>query len=430
MRGNISTNRASAPSPPTRPGRQAPAACRSAARAIGLPTGSSLLQQGRTASGGSRCRTAVRARLAACGRTDSAATTIRFWTIGREGEVVAQLLPEFERAHPGVRIEIQQIPLTAAHEKLLTAFAGDALAGHLPARQYLDSRIRRARRTRTVAAVRRCIDGRAQRRLLSRHLGHQRRSMASLYGVPWYVDTRLLFYRTDLLAKAGFDHAPRDWDEWRRAMAAIKAQGGSGQIRDLPAAQRVRAAARPGAAAARSAAARQRHARQLRKRRIPPRAGVLRRDVPQRLGAADEQHADLQRLGRIRARLLYVLHHRTLEHRRIQAPRAADRRPVEHGAAAGIRGPWRRRGRRFELRDLPQFDAQADRLGTRRVSVRGRAAAEILRTDRRSAAAAQRLELSGAGAAMSMRTRSTSNSSTSRRRRRCRSGSASPRRCA
>src|SRR5207244_12815962 len=42
------------------------------------------------------------------------------------------------------------------------------------------------------------------------------------YGVPWYVDTRVLFYRRDLLAKAGFDAPPRDWDEWLRMLAAIK----------------------------------------------------------------------------------------------------------------------------------------------------------------------------------------------------------------
>src|SRR6185312_8317104 len=62
----------------------------------------------------------------ACARHDDV-TVIRFWTIGREGEVVRELLDEFERAHPGVRVESQQMPLTAAHEKLLTAFAGDSL---------------------------------------------------------------------------------------------------------------------------------------------------------------------------------------------------------------------------------------------------------------------------------------------------------------
>jgi multiple sugar transport system substrate-binding protein len=40
------------------------------------------------------------------------------------------------------------------------------------------------------------------------------------------VDTRLLFYRRDLLARAGFDRPPRDWDEWSRQLAAIKAMVG------------------------------------------------------------------------------------------------------------------------------------------------------------------------------------------------------------
>ncbi|HEV3455952.1 MAG TPA: extracellular solute-binding protein, partial [Thermoanaerobaculia bacterium] len=49
---------------------------------------------------------------------------LEMWALGREGEVVQQLLPEFERHHPGLRIEVQQIPFIAAHEKLLTAFVG------------------------------------------------------------------------------------------------------------------------------------------------------------------------------------------------------------------------------------------------------------------------------------------------------------------
>jgi len=40
------------------------------------------------------------------------------------------------------------------------------------------------------------------------------------------VDTRLLFYRRDLLAQAGFPRPPQSWTEWSRAMAAIKARTG------------------------------------------------------------------------------------------------------------------------------------------------------------------------------------------------------------
>lgn len=48
-------------------------------------------------------------------------TTLRFWAMGREGEVVQALAVDFERENPGVRVDVQQIPWSAAHEKLLTA---------------------------------------------------------------------------------------------------------------------------------------------------------------------------------------------------------------------------------------------------------------------------------------------------------------------
>ena len=53
------------------------------------------------------------ALLGACsfpaGSADSR-TTIRLWGLGREGEVVRQLVPDFERRHPELRLLVQQIP--------------------------------------------------------------------------------------------------------------------------------------------------------------------------------------------------------------------------------------------------------------------------------------------------------------------------------
>ena len=60
-------------------------------------------------------------------RSSSSETVLRFWAMGREGEVVVDLVREFERAHPGIRVNVQQLPWTAAHEKLLTAFAGGTM---------------------------------------------------------------------------------------------------------------------------------------------------------------------------------------------------------------------------------------------------------------------------------------------------------------
>ena len=67
------------------------------------------------------------AALAACRGVEAGEQVTRgFWGMGREGEVVQELVRDFERAHPGVRVRVQQIPWTAAHEKLLTAHVGDA----------------------------------------------------------------------------------------------------------------------------------------------------------------------------------------------------------------------------------------------------------------------------------------------------------------
>ena len=163
--------------------------------------------------------------VAGCGRRDDGREVVTFWAMGYEGEVVAQLLPDFERAHPGIRVELQQQPWTAAHEKLLTAFAGNALPdvcglgntwipefAALGALQPLDARIA-ATPSLNVGDYfpgiwdTGVVDG-------------------TVYGLPWYTETRLPYYRSDLLAKAGIATPPRNWDQWRVAMAAIKREVG------------------------------------------------------------------------------------------------------------------------------------------------------------------------------------------------------------
>jgi multiple sugar transport system substrate-binding protein len=44
----------------------------------------------------------------------------------------------------------------------------------------------------------------------------------TLFGIPWYVDTRLLYYRKDLLRQAGFDGPPQTWQQWSDMLGAIK----------------------------------------------------------------------------------------------------------------------------------------------------------------------------------------------------------------
>jgi multiple sugar transport system substrate-binding protein len=45
------------------------------------------------------------------------------------------------------------------------------------------------------------------------------------YGVPWYVETRALYYRTDTAEAAGITAAPTTWDELKATAKALKGQG-------------------------------------------------------------------------------------------------------------------------------------------------------------------------------------------------------------
>jgi multiple sugar transport system substrate-binding protein len=156
--------------------------------------------------------------LAAC-RTEPDRAVVEFWAMGREGEMVQTLMPEFERRNPGIRVKVQQIPWSAAHEKLLTAYAGDALPdlfqlGNTWIPEFV-----------TLKALD-PIEGLLRRGDFFEGILQTNEMDGRLYGVPWYVDTRLLFYRTDILAKAGFSEPPDTWREWTAVMARIKALPG------------------------------------------------------------------------------------------------------------------------------------------------------------------------------------------------------------
>lgn len=158
--------------------------------------------------------------LAGCQETSGTPTVVQFWAMGREGEVVRQLIPEFERAHPGIRIDVQQLPWTAAHQKLLTAFAGEALpdVAQLGNTWLPEFVALHALDPVPPPVVDRgdYFPGIWQTNVIDQ----------TAYGVPWYVDTRLLFYRRDLLAEAGYAAPPTTWAEWTDMLRAIKQRTG------------------------------------------------------------------------------------------------------------------------------------------------------------------------------------------------------------
>ena len=143
--------------------------------------------------------------------------------MGREGEVLSQLIAGYEKEHPDIHVEVQQIPWTAAHEKLLTAYVGDAtpdiaMLGNTWVPEFVA--------LNALEPLDPYANGSGEVRRSDFFEGIWKTNVVNgkTYGIPWYVDTRLIFYRSDILAKAGYTQFPTTWADWIAAMKKIKAQ--------------------------------------------------------------------------------------------------------------------------------------------------------------------------------------------------------------
>lgn len=159
---------------------------------------------------------------AACSRSGEPGS-IRFWAMGNEGGNVPKLLPAFERSNPGVHVKVQPLPWTAAHEKLLTAYAG----GSLPdvsqiGNTWLAELVAIGALAPLPPSRRGLLQDQFEAVLDTNRIGD------TVYGIPWYVDTRLQFYRRDLFRRAGHDAPPETWADWKDALHQVKRVAGAG----------------------------------------------------------------------------------------------------------------------------------------------------------------------------------------------------------
>ena len=164
-----------------------------------------------------------------CRATPASTGEVELWALGVEGEVVARMIPGFESAHPGIRVRVQQIPWSAAHEKLLTAYVGGAMpdvfqVGNtwipefvaLGAVEPLNDRIARS----PALSIDDYFSGIVEANVVE----------GAMYGLPWYVDTRVVFYRSDILDSVGYGAPPRTWRAWVDAMTRVQARAAPGDF--------------------------------------------------------------------------------------------------------------------------------------------------------------------------------------------------------
>ncbi|HZF98127.1 MAG TPA: sugar ABC transporter substrate-binding protein [Pseudoxanthomonas sp.] len=164
--------------------------------------------------------------LTGCSGRGDGRETVNFWVMGYEAQVVRQLLPEFERRNPNIRVKLQQMPVLSAHEKLLTAFAGESLPDVSPLGNTWIPEFAALGALEPLGPYIAATPG------FDAHDFYPGAWDAGVVegqvlAVPWYSETRLLFYRADILARAGVEKPPVGWDQWRQAMAAVKAEVGA-----------------------------------------------------------------------------------------------------------------------------------------------------------------------------------------------------------
>lgn len=144
--------------------------------------------------------------------TKSDESVINFWGLGSEGEYVKKLIPQFEKENPGIKVQVQMIPWTAAQEKLISAFASDNLPDVF---QLGNTWIPQFAQLEGILELNHFLNNSRVVKKENYFPGIWDTNIIDtlVYGIPWYIDTRVLFFRTDVLKKAGFDYPPKTWDE-------------------------------------------------------------------------------------------------------------------------------------------------------------------------------------------------------------------------
>ncbi|MEU0919882.1 sugar ABC transporter substrate-binding protein [Streptomyces cyaneofuscatus] len=169
---------------------------------------------------------ALAVTLSACGSSggDVAADekqTLTVWAMGAEGEKLAEVAKVYEKANPNITVKVTPVGWDVAHQKLVSAAAAGTLPdvaqmggsymgefAELGVLEPVDTKVFDKKDFFPAGWEQGEVDGTA-------------------YGVPWYVDTRVLYYRTDLAEKAGVTKAPTNWKELQDLATAYQKKAGT-----------------------------------------------------------------------------------------------------------------------------------------------------------------------------------------------------------
>ncbi|MFE2090133.1 sugar ABC transporter substrate-binding protein [Streptomyces sp. NPDC059460] len=147
--------------------------------------------------------------------------TITVWAMGAEGEKLADVAKVYEKSHPNITVKVTPVGWDVAHQKLVSA----AAAGTMPDVAQMGGSYMGEF---SELGVLEPVDTKAfDKKDFFASGWNQGEVDGTAYGVPWYVDTRVLYYRTDLAEKAGIDKAPTNWKEMQDLATAYQKKAGT-----------------------------------------------------------------------------------------------------------------------------------------------------------------------------------------------------------
>ena len=146
--------------------------------------------------------------------------TLTVWAMGNEGVKLKTLADAFVAEHPGVTVNVTPVDWGQAVAKIQTAIAGKQTPD---VSQMGTDMMGQFAATGALEPVPANFDASA----FFESAWNTNIVDGTVYGVPWYVETRLLYYRTDIAEKAGITAAPATWDDLTAMAKALQDKGGA-----------------------------------------------------------------------------------------------------------------------------------------------------------------------------------------------------------
>lgn len=164
--------------------------------------------------------------LVACGSGEGSTETsdvLNVWGMGDEVKQLSKMTDKFTE-ETGIEVKIQSIPWSNAHDKLLTAVASQSGPDVL---QMGTTWMPEFQEAGALADMTSYIEEYDNLNPDNFYPGSVETTQfdGKSYGIPWVAETRVLFYRTDILASVGYDEAPATWEELEDAAKKLSERG-------------------------------------------------------------------------------------------------------------------------------------------------------------------------------------------------------------